>query len=324
MESSVSEWTQSILLGDFYMTATIQSNHMVWALAFGLTTAMGVTACGGGGSGGGSTAAPVSISYSGVTTAATITSSNAAAISGGAVNGVTTSAASGGAVLGVTSPGSTVGTVDSNSMTQVVKKLATQAISPASGTPAPLGVASGSNVVAGSCGGSITVSASATNTTTVTGSIVYSKYCETGIVFVSGTSNFTADVTVSGQNATVNSIMITTAPSALLNVYVQHAGLVFWVNNLNLTVNAQSGYDDVTVSATYYHPTYGYVTLTTPTTLHTVAGDLYPSSGSLLSTDTANRRALVTTINASSYQLQIDADANGVYETTTTGTWSSL
>jgi hypothetical protein len=304
------------------MTATIRSNHMVWALAFGLTTAMGVTACGGGGSSGGSAAAPVSISYSGVTTAATITSGNAANISGGAVNGVTTSATSGGAVLGVASPGGAVG-ADSNSMVQVVKNLASQAVSPASGTTAPLGVASGSNVVAGSCGGSITVTAGA-NATTVTGSIVYNRYCETGIVFMSGTSNFTADVTVSGQTATVNSILITTAPGALLNVYVQHAGLVYWVNNLDLTVNAQSSYDDVSVSATYYHPTYGYVTLTTPTTLHTVAGDLYPSSGSLLSTDTGNRRALITAISATNYQLQIDADANGVYETTTPGTWSSL
>jgi hypothetical protein len=304
------------------MTATIRSNHVVWAIAFGLATAIGVTACGSSNSSGGSSGAPVSISYSGVTTSATIASNNAAAISGGAVNGVTTSAASGGALIGVASPGSAVGTTDSNSMTQVVKKLAAQVVVPMSGNAVPLGISSGST--AGSCGGMVFASASATNATTVTGSIVYNNYCEAGIVFVSGSSNFTANVTVNGQSVTINSIMITTPMAGLLSVYVQHAGLVYWAKNLDLRVNAQSGYDDVNVNATYYHPTYGYVTLTTPTTLHIVAGDSYPSSGSLLSVDAANHSALVTALNATTYQLEIDADADGAYETTTTGTWSSL
>jgi hypothetical protein len=305
------------------MAAASQSNHIVWALVLGLVTVTGVTACGGGGgSGAPAGGGGVSISYTGVTTAATITSSNAASISGAAVNGVTTSAESGGALIGVVSPGNAVGTTDTNSIVQTVKKLASQVVTPVAGNAAPLGLAAGSNVIPGSCGGNVVVTASP-SATTVTGTLVYNNYCEAGTVFVSGTNNFTANVTVNGTGVTIDSIMITTAPGARLSVYVQRAGLVYWANNLDLTVNSQSSYDDVSVSATYYHPTYGYVTLTTPY-LHIMAGDLYPSSGSLLLTDTANRRALISVIDDTTYRLQIDADADGVYETTTQGLWSSL
>ncbi len=58
--------------------------------------------------------------------------------------------------------------------------------------------------------------------------------------------------------------------------------------------------------------------------LRILVTDRYPSSGSLLLTDTQNRRALITALDATTYQLQIDADANGTYETTTTGLWSEL
>jgi hypothetical protein len=319
LAGSVYGGVQSKLLEIFSMKSGIRSNHHIfWSLVFGLVTATGLTACGGGG---GSTAGGggVPVSYTGVTTAAIIEIGNAAPLSSGAVNGVTTSAASGGALLGVTTSEGTA-----SSMTQVVKKLAAQAATPVSDTAVPLGLATGTSTIPGSCGGSVMASANQTSLTTVEGTITYNNYCEAGIVFVSGTNNFTAYVTVNSPNVTINSIMITTAPNALLSIYVQHAGRVYWANDLDLTVNAQSSYDDVTVSATYYHPTYGYVTLTTPPVLHILAGNSYPSSGSMLLTDTANHHALVTAVSATDYQLQIDADGVAGYETTTSGSWNSL
>lgn len=50
----------------------------------------------------------------------------------------------------------------------------------------------------------------------------------------------------------------------------------------------------------------------------------YPSSGQLIATGSAGSKVRLTVLNVSNVQLELDADGNGSYETSSTVAWSSL
>lgn len=286
-----------------------------------------LAACSGGSGSAGGAAASTSFSYTGTTAAAAISGPSAGALAG---------AASKSTVAGV-SVTETIGGVqiseipvarDANHTTsRVVQRIVTQKLTGTGGGTLLTGIGMANEVIAGPCGGSATVVISSVSATAISGTVSFNNLCEPDVIFVSGTVAFTADVTLVGNPVTaiiINALSITTSDSDKLSVYVRDAGTVYWVHGLNIAITALPTYHDVTVNGTFYHPAHGYVTVSTPTTLRIFVTDHHPSSGSLLLSDAQNRRALITALDATTYQLQIDADANGSYETTTTGLWSEL
>ena len=67
----------------------------------------------------------------------------------------------------------------------------------------------------------------------------------------------------------------------------------------------------------------GGVTLSTPTPIVQLDADLYPSSG-VLKAKGGHGTLLLTVLNATAVQQQLDANDDGTYESTTTIDWSSL
>lgn len=288
-----------------------------------VTLAATLIACGGGSAGG--SAGSASFSYTGSKSAAAISGSNAAALAGAAAKSTVAGAGVTDA-LGAVQISPLALPRDANHATaRVVGRIVTQKLT--GGGSLLTGIGTGSEAIAGPCGGSALVAIGSASATSISGTVSFSNFCEPDVIFVSGTVAFTADVTLAGNPVTavtINALSITTSDSDRLSVYVRESGAVYWVQNLSITITASPNYHDVTVSGVFYHPAHGHVTVSTPTLLRILVTDRYPSSGSLLLTDTQNRRALITALDATTYQLQIDADANGSYETTTTGLWSEL
>jgi hypothetical protein len=54
------------------------------------------------------------------------------------------------------------------------------------------------------------------------------------------------------------------------------------------------------------------------------AADAYPSQGQLLITGASGSTLLVTALNSTQVQLQVDANGDGTVDSTTTATWASL
>lgn len=294
-----------------------------WPLALVVVAIVGLAGCGGGGNKGAAAPASAALTYTGLSSAATITTTNAQALSNGAVNGTTaTGAGAGGALLGVQSVGG--GAVGAPSMEQAMENVVTQTVTAqTSGAMFVGAVTAGNTVIAGPCGGSVTANATASGGgSTVSGTLNFNNYCDTDIVFVSGSIGFTA--LVNGQSI-ITSLSITTVATAKLSVLARRLGMVFKIETLDITANIQNGVVTLsTVTGSFYHPTYGYVTLSTASSLVIPSGSPYPMSGGLLLTDTLGNRALITALDSNHYQLQIDADHNGTYESTANGLWSSL
>jgi hypothetical protein len=68
----------------------------------------------------------------------------------------------------------------------------------------------------------------------------------------------------------------------------------------------------------------GRVTIATPHGLVQQAADAYPSQGQLLITGASGSTLLVTALNSTQVQLQVDANGDGTVDSTTTATWASL
>ncbi len=68
----------------------------------------------------------------------------------------------------------------------------------------------------------------------------------------------------------------------------------------------------------------GRVTISTPHPLMQQNGDAYPSQGSVLITGAGGSTLLVTVLNATQVQLQVDANGDGTVDGTATTTWTAL
>ena len=94
---------------------------------------------------------------------------------------------------------------------------------------------------------------------------------------------------------------------------------VCWVNNFSLTLSAGSNYVDFQVSGRYYHPDYGYVNISTPTSFRIYSGSQWPSQGILIldgKTGIAggSTRAKLTVISSTNYQVEADTNGDGTYD----------
>ena len=119
---------------------------------------------------------------------------------------------------------------------------------------------------------------------------------------------------------------------ATLNLVTRDEGTgkTVWIKDYTVTVTEGTDpflrtYSDVTISGRIYLHVYGYVDLDTDTPFRTYTDgyppDLYPSSGVLVVTGSGGRKARLTALDNTRYQVEVDADADGSYEWSMTGLW---
>jgi len=303
-------------------------------------------ACGGGGG-----SSPSASPYTGITTAAVITSTNANNIARSSYQGGDTSTAFVGPLSASTSETQNVSTASPPkvlSIVQVLKEISGKACSQrfTSGRVAPRAVVSESGTLNDGYGGSVSYSLSVNDQTgAFTGSFTASNYhgdgggTISGAMTVSGTYNIPSDV-FDNINFTLSSVTVTDASSSvtvsgsvvLLNgnpttgtvtLYLTDnvTGKTDWIENFTINVTEGLGYADATLSGKFYLHDYGFVVISTSTPFRFLAGNTYPSSGTMIVTGASNGRVKLTVVNSTSYTVGVDANGDGTYETSSSHTW---
>jgi hypothetical protein len=231
---------------------------------------------------------------------------------------------------------------------QVLKEISGKACSQqfTSGRVAPRAVVSESGTLNDGYGGSVSYSLSVDDQTgAFTGSFTANNYhgggggTISGAMTVSGTYNIAADV-FNSINFTLSAVTVTDASSSvtvsgsvvLLNgnpatgtvtLYLTDnvTGKTDWIDNFTINVTEGVGYANATISGKIYLHDYGFVVISTSTPFHFLAGNTYPSSGTMIVTGASNGRVKLTVVNSTSYTVDVDANGDGIYETTSSHTW---
>jgi hypothetical protein len=298
-----------------------------------------LTACGGGGGGGGDTPS-TGVVYTGATGPAAITATNALDLALGAYYG--------GPVL------NTLGIVSPNSLNQnlpttadprllkftlpILKNLPLQTPDETA-TPSPMAIVPLTETFPGNCGGTQVISLNVDdNTGSFNGTMEYNNYCEdattiSGTVNISGgvdlftfdllqmSASFSSITFTSGtESATLSGNYTMTPQTMTLNHRVRDnaTGKTYKIENYVVTETEGFDWTETTLSSgSYFHPDYGYVTLSTIVPFRLYWSDFGPVTGQLQITGANGSHALLTSISTTLYEVTADTDGNGTYE------WSS-
>lgn len=136
---------------------------------------------------------------------------------------------------------------------------------------------------------------------------------------------------IGGDSVTMGGEMsfdVTSSPYVLtmtLLIRNNHTNQVHWVRNYRITITEDIDCADIEMSGTFYHPDYGYVTLSTSEPLRLCGSDDYPSSGILLVTGKNGTKARLTCHSSTTYQVETDTNGDGSYDFDTgVSNWADL
>jgi len=313
----------------------IRFNKLLLFIIIGLAFAF--AACsGGGGSGGDSGGGASGLTYSGVTTPAQVDESNAAEITGGAF------------ATGLIGDGMVGLSVDQQIESYHIRDFRSVNVpiilsdslnrvdftSPSSGG-IQAATQTQSDIIEGSCGGTMSYAVSVDDAQgTFNGSFIFSNYCNDGTI-INGAARFDGqmdvnsgsfiEATFSFDNLSGGELILDgeiqidfeATPNVItFNAYGQDpvTGAVFWIQNYSITIDEFEGYVEIEMTGTFYHPDFGYVTLSTPEPLVLHDGDEWPESGILILTGANNSKAKLTAMDHLTCTVEVDHDGDGAYE----------
>ncbi|MBC2710155.1 MAG: hypothetical protein HGJ94_03865 [Desulfosarcina sp.] len=321
----------------------MKRNLTVKHLVLAVLLAVSLTACGGGGGGGGGVS-PSGISYTGLTTQAAIDENNAADLSTGAYQGGQIGDA---LSIGAIQDGESgsVGCWRTLKVSQVLED-ALHKVDPTirSGGTFVGAIETESGTIDGNCGGNASFSISVNDQTGVfSGSLNFNSYCEGGVT-LSGAVSFSGQVdlysdeliefdfsfddltaTSGSDSFTLNGdisfdyIGSTATLTITMLLKDNYTGKVYKVENYIVTLTELPSYVDVEVSGTFFDPDYGYVSISTTTSLRTYYGDAWPSDGVLVVTGSTgiaggSTMARLTMLSSTTYQVEADTNGDGTYD----------
>lgn len=261
-----------------------------------LGAAITLTGCGGSsGGGGGSTG----VSYDGVTTAATIDDTNAEALGTTATEATSEAITNANANDGT--PFSFAASVSndssSSSLAKTITDIARTAAAQMQSQNLPAGITlNATDLGPGYCGGSITVPDDFGQSGTLNGQMTFNNLCfddgTNGQITMNGTITFSEtattmtisytnfSVTYNGQTETINGTIscdTNTFSCTFSSDYVGADGKTYRIADFTIGGSDSVGY---TISATFYHPDFGSVTIQTTTPI-TFASTGKPNGGTL-------------------------------------------
>ena len=313
----------------------IRFNNLLLFSIIGFTVAFAFIGCGGGGGGGNSGGAAGALTYSGVTTPAQVDETNAEEIAGGAF------------ATGLIGDGMVGLSVDQQIESYHIRNfrsvnlpvILSDSLNLVDFTSSSSGgvqaaVQNQSDIIEGSCGGTMSYSVTVDDEQgTFSGSFTFSDYCNDGTTIngaarfngrmdaVSGNfieATFSFDRLSGGELLLDGEIQIDFAatPNVItFNAYGQDpiSGAVFWIKNYSITINEFAGYVEIEMTGTFYHPDFGYVTLSTPEPLVLHDGDEWPESGTLIITGANDSKAKLTANDHLTCWVEVNGDGDDIY-----------
>ncbi|MBC8414526.1 MAG: hypothetical protein ISR96_06900 [Nitrospira sp.] len=314
----------------------MKKQFLVMAMLFS-AVAMLTTACGGGGGGGGAATPAAAVNsgivYSGVTSQAQINATNANSISASALNG----GAIGGALASATGVVQDISSSDPGRARQIIIYEAVMSaldnIDNSGPTIAMSGLVTTKNgSLGGDCGSASTFSVQADDVTgEFSGTFTFNDFCDgdtslSGSININGRINpdetgtvnmqFTDLSARSGGDSFTSSgtmqINIAAASATLkVNALFQdnNSGLVAKCSDLIMTITEGTGFVDIVMSGTFYHPVHGFVVLSTESPLRVFDNDEWPSQGVLVLSGSGATSARLKAVSATTFS--VAADTNG-------------
>ena len=314
------------------------TSNKYFGLILSFVCIIGMISCGGGGGGGEDfvPSQPTGLTYTGVNTPAVIDSSNAAELASDAFIGGET--------------GSNLGIFNSvtEQKTKINREIQLYKIVQIFGSPLykinldshkgdSLAVQTEQETVAGDCGGTASYTVTMDDVSgSFTGSMTFNGYCNENNT-ISGNAGFSGQFNVdtsdflnfalsinmvsltSGDQSYVIdgdiSVNVSESPSvASLDMYMKDSsGEVFWVRGYTLRITEGLDYVDLVVSGRFYHPTHGYVDLSTITPVRTHNSYEWPSSGVLQIDGGEGTTAQLKAINENYCQIIAYTEGYGGY-----------
>jgi len=127
----------------------------------------------------------------------------------------------------------------------------------------------------------------------------------TNVVDASGTVDLTIDLSQASDTGTVTLNMVFTDGFTAKMV---------WLSNYQVVNAVGVGYNDVTVTGRVYLHDYGYVDVVTVVPFRYFDGATHPESGQMTVTGGENRGALFTILSQTQCTVDVDTDADGLYD----------
>ena len=199
----------------------------------------------------------------------------------------------------------------------------------------PAALQTETDTINGDCGGSMTYTVSAdVDEGTFSGSFTFSSYCNGGTI-ISGSASFDGrmnmdtsefvEAHLSFNNLSGGDLVLSgdidmdfsvTPNVTTFDAYGQDpgSGKVFWIRDYTIVIDEGSDYIQITMDGRFYHPDYGYVTLSTTDPFVLYSGDEWPTSGSLVVTGAGDSRGRITAIDNTYCKVEADVDGDNAYE----------
>ena len=184
------------------------------------------------------------------------------------------------------------------------------------------------------CQDTPTLSVNGTVTITLTGTPTESQFTGNAVfasvVAVYGGVSYTLDgaVAVSETDTDTLSDSSFTVAGTGLTVVIASTGYsdsIAFDSGMVAASSFLAGSSSLTLTGSFTSQSLGgRVTISTPHALMQQNGDAYPSQGSVLITGASGSTLLVTALNTTQVQLQVDANGDGTVDSTTTTTWTAL
>ena len=311
--------------------------NTLFGLILSVIGILGMVACGGGGGGGDTAIAPASLTYAGVTSPAIVDPNNAAELASDAFLGGET-----GTSLGIfTSVSETQPTfareIKLYEAVQIFNDALYKIDFDAHATDA-LAVQTAQETMHGDCGGSATYTMNLNDATgAFNGSMNFNFFCNQNTI-ISGTVGFSGQLDMGTQEPdsfsfSINMVSMTsnnqsyvmdgdvsfdvTGPiaQAAINLLMKDAANeTFWVRDYRLSITEEVDYSDIMMSGRFYHPTHGYVDLTTIEQVRIYHVYEWPSSGKLQIVGASGSRAHLTALDEYTCEIEVDENGDGTFD----------
>ena len=329
-------------VGASLILKTNERNDMILGkkIIYGALLCISLSGCGDSDDGGEVTAGTSGLAYTGVTTQANLTTGNGEEISASSYKNGDSGQDMGTTFTGVSQINVEIGKPRAFRLAKTLVT-AVKNIEPANSDEFFSGaVVTESDSDPGNCGGTASYTTTLDDVTgDFNGSMTFDRYCESGTtingsITMSGTLNsmtmtMTAISITSGSDTarmdgTISFDSTSAATSVVtMNMKVKAAGSddVFWMDNYVLTIAVVSGGEDLTMSGRFYHPSHGYVDISTTTPFRYTGTNLYPYPGVMVAAGSNGSTATLTSLSTTEYQIDIDT---GTSVQSNTGLWAEL
>jgi hypothetical protein len=166
------------------------------------------------------------------------------------------------------------------------------------------------------------------------GSLAFDEYCDGGISisgdtdvegsFQAGTGNFVTaafffEHLSDGAHRLDGEISMDFSASPTLVTFSAcstdvHGGQVYWIKDYSLNLFEFAGHVEIEIFGAFYHPDYGFVTLTTSDPFIIHDDDEWPASGQMIIYGDHNTSAQLMAIDHLRYGIEADSAGDGIFD----------